>query len=272
MGDVEQAKAREMVMALVGLLSLADAPGFTGEQRAEFATAAERQARLLHDLCDGPLLLVLAREHAHQADRLKQAFGNGAEIEVIIDQRTPEALRASQGAGQRDPWQQRVDEDLRRIGAALVPPRPVDEGASRPAAPAATPAPYRVLLIDDDAAIIQMLSSYFQSGRPGFAVEAALSGEKGLAKLQARRPDVGLLDISMPGMSGLEVLGRIKGIDQSIPVIMVTGASHQESSQALKNGAFAYLPKPFDFRYVDHLVTLATDQKRASSDPPPSRH
>jgi DNA-binding NtrC family response regulator len=63
-------------------------------------------------------------------------------------------------------------------------------------------------------------------------------------------------------MSGLEVLARIRVIDPSIPVIMVTGANHQESSQALKNGAFAYLPKPFDFRYVDHLVSLATDQSR----------
>ncbi len=262
MGDVEQVKTREMVMALIGLVSLADAPNVTAAQRAEFATAAERQARLLRDLQDGPLRLVLAREHAHHAERLKQAFGSGAEIEVIIDRRTPEALRASPPAGRRDPWQQQVDEDLRRMGAALVQSGPVAEDASRPTAAAATHAPHRVLLIDDDAAIIQMLSSYFHGGRPGYAVEAALSGEKGLAKLQARRPDVVLLDISMPGMSGLEVLSRIRAIDSSIPVIMVTGASHQESSQALKNGAFAYLPKPFDFRYVDHLVTLATEQKR----------
>lgn len=262
-GDAEQAQARDMVMALVGFLSLAEAPNLTVEQRAEFATAAERQARLLRDLFRGPLLLVLAREHAHQAERLKQAFGSGAEIEVIIDRRTTEGPRASQDVERRrDPWQQHVDEDLRRIGAALVRPGPAPENASRPGAHAAAPAPHRVLLIDDDAAIIQMLSSYFQGGKQGYAVEAALTGEKGLAKLQARRPDVVLLDISMPGMNGLEVLGRIQGIDPSIPVIMVTGASHQESSQALKNGAFAYLPKPFDFRYVDHLVTLATDKKR----------
>ncbi|MGH7313410.1 MAG: response regulator [Candidatus Rokuibacteriota bacterium] len=260
-GDAQHAKARDMVMALVGYLSLAEAPNFTGEQRAEFATAAERQARLLRDLFQGPLLLVLAREHAHQAERLKQVFGNGADIEVIIDRRTADGQRAAQEIERRrEPWQQRVDEDLRRIGAALVRPGPGPESQSE--AHADGPSPYRVLLIDDDAAIIQMLSSYFQGGKQAYAVEAALSGEKGLAKLQARRPDVVLLDISMPGMNGLEVLGRIRGIDPSIPVIMVTGASHQETSQALKNGAFAYLPKPFDFRYVDHLVILATEQRR----------
>jgi DNA-binding NtrC family response regulator len=46
-------------------------------------------------------------------------------------------------------------------------------------------------------------------------------------------------------------------------VIMVTGANYRDTSQALTNGAFAYLPKPFDFRYVDHLVTLAIEQKPA---------
>ncbi|HSF05685.1 MAG TPA: response regulator [Methylomirabilota bacterium] len=261
-GGAEQPQAREMVMALIGLLSLAEAPNLTGAQRAEFATAAERQARLLRDLFPGPLLLVLAREHAHQAERLKQAFGSGAEIEVIIDRRPSDDQRAGQPVGQQDLWQQQqVDEDLRRIGAALVRLGSAPESASGRRAHAAGPVPSRVLLIDDDAAIIQMLSSHFQGGKQRYAVEAALSGEKGLAKLQARRPDVVLLDISMPGMSGLEVLARIRGIDPSIPVIMVTGANHQESSRALKN-AFAYLPKPFDLRYVDHLVTLATDQSR----------
>jgi CheY-like chemotaxis protein len=260
--DAEQTQAREMVMALVGFLSLAEAPNLTGAQRAEFATAAERQARLLRDLFHGPFLLVLAPEHAHQAERLKQAFGSGAEVDVIIDRRPPDGQRAEPAAGQPDRWPQHVGEDLRRIGAALVRPGPARESAPGRQAPAAAPAPSRVLLIDDDAAIIQMLSSHFQGGKQRYAVEAALSGEKGLARLQARRPDVVLLDISMPGMSGLEVLARIRAIDPSIPVIMVTGANHQESSQALKNGAFAYLPKPFDFRYVDHLVSLATDQSR----------
>jgi len=127
----------------------------------------------------------------------------------------------------------------------------------------------RVLIIDDDPAIIQLISSFFEVDNDGYFVDSALSGETGLAALAAHRPDVVLLDISMPGMSGLEVLKRIRLADASIPVIMVTAAPHQATSEALRNGAFAYIPKPFDFRYIDHLVRLATE--RSASKPPQKR-
>jgi CheY-like chemotaxis protein len=264
-GDTTQDKARAMVSALTGFLSLAAAANVTADQRVQFATAASRQARLLRGLLHGPFLLVLAREHAKHAEGLKRAFGGGAGVEVIVDRRAAEAPLPAQAVERRDPKEQRVEEDLRRIGAAVARPKEAGE-ARQPVVPTANGAkrPRRVLLIDDDAAIIQMLSSYFSDGDPGYAVEAALNGEKGLAKLQAHRPDVVLLDIGMPGMNGLEVLARIRELDPSIPVIMVTGANYRDTSQALTNGAFAYLPKPFDFRYVDHLVTLAIEQKPAS--------
>src|SRR5262249_1870157 len=98
---------------------------------------------------------------------------------------------------------------------------------------------------------------------------SARSGEAGLAALAKHRPDVVLLDISMPGMSGLEVLKRIRLFDASIPVIMVTAAPHQATSEALRHGAFAYIPKPFDFPYIDHLVRLATGGR--ASKPPQKR-
>jgi DNA-binding NtrC family response regulator len=125
-------------------------------------------------------------------------------------------------------------------------------------------AAHRVLVIDDDPAIVQLLSSFFEVDQDGYLVDTALNGEKGLVALAAHRPDVVLLDISMPGMSGLEVLKQIHAIDASIPVIMVTAAPHQTTSEALKNGAFAYIPKPFDFRYIDHLVRLATERSAPS--------
>jgi DNA-binding response OmpR family regulator len=126
----------------------------------------------------------------------------------------------------------------------------------------------RVLIIDDDPAIIQLLSSFFEVDQEGYRVDSARNGETGLAALMAQRPDVVLLDISMPGMSGLEVLKRIRLMDASIPVIMVTAAPHKATSEALRNGAFAYIPKPFDFQYIDHLVRLATERNAAK---PPGR-
>lgn len=264
-GDTTQDKAQAMVTALTGFLSRAAAANVTADQRVQFATAASRQARLLRGLLHGPFLLVLAREHAKHAEGLKRALGGGADVEVVVDRRAAEATLPAKAVERRDPKeQQRVAEDLRRIGAAVI--RPTEAREARPPSGPADGAkqPRRVLLIDDDAAIVQMLSSYFSDGNPGYAVEAALNGEKGLAKLKTHRPDVVLLDISMPGMNGLEVLARIQELDPSIPVIMVTGANYRDTSQALTNGAFAYLPKPFDLRYVDHLVNLAIEQKPVS--------
>jgi len=77
------------------------------------------------------------------------------------------------------------------------------------------------------------------------------------------RPDVVLLDINMPRMNGVEVLKDIKKIDETIPVIMVT-ANEQITlaADALKTGAFGYVPKPFDFRYLDHMIAAIFDRNR----------
>jgi DNA-binding NtrC family response regulator len=152
------------------------------------------------------------------------------------------------------------------------PPAPSDAHRERSAHTrdaVATPAPpvgqecpsaHRILLIDDELAMLQMLQSFFEASRSHYLVDTALSGETGLAAVAAHRPDVVLLDVRMPGLNGLEVLKRIRAIDPSIPVIMVTGASYGETSGALKSGAFAYIAKPFELRYIDHLVKLAIEQ------------
>jgi two-component system C4-dicarboxylate transport response regulator DctD len=64
-------------------------------------------------------------------------------------------------------------------------------------------------------------------------------------------------------MNGVEVLKDIKQIDESIAVIMVT-ANEQVAlaAEALRSGAFGYVPKPFDFRYLDHMVATIFDRAR----------
>lgn len=255
------ARTRDDLTALVGFLHLADAPNVTEAQRVQFAAAAYRNGHALRRQFPGRLLIVVDRQQGRYRERLRRTFAQDDEVEVILDRRQGERRRASGGRlvdrRQRDRRQQNVDHELARLGVALISraalvPAPAD-GQSR----SARTRPCRVLLIDDDPAIVEALGSYLE-GDEGYVVEAAFSGDKGLSALAAHRPDVVLLDVNMPGMSGLEVLKRIRKIDTSIPVIMVTGASHDEASDALANGAFAYIPKPFDFRYFDHLVTLAT--------------
>jgi len=118
----------------------------------------------------------------------------------------------------------------------------------------------RVLIVDDEPLILEVLSEHF---RTDFDVETALLGADALGAILRRRPDVVLLDINMPRMNGVAVLKDIKQIDESIAVIMVTANEQvQLAAEALKNGAFGYVPKPFDFRYLDHMLATIFDRPR----------
>jgi DNA-binding NtrC family response regulator len=121
-------------------------------------------------------------------------------------------------------------------------------------------APRRVLIVDDEPLIVEVLNEHFKKD---FEVETALNGADALGAILRKRPDVVLLDINMPRMNGVEVLKDIKQIDESIAVIMVT-ANEQVSlaAEALKSGAFGYVPKPFDFRYLDHMLAAIFDKPR----------
>ena len=115
----------------------------------------------------------------------------------------------------------------------------------------------RILIVDDEPLITEVLSEHFKAD---YEVETALIGTDALTSIVRQRPDIVLLDINMPRMNGVEVLRDIKQIDETIAVIMVT-ANEQVSlaADALKCGAFAYVPKPFDFRYLDHMVATIFD-------------
>ncbi len=118
----------------------------------------------------------------------------------------------------------------------------------------------RILIVDDEPLITEVLSEHFKGE---YDVETALNGTDALTAILRQRPDIVLLDINMPRMNGVEVLRDIKQIDQTIAVIMVT-ANEQISlaAEALKGGAFGYVPKPFDFRYLDHMVAAIFDAPR----------
>jgi DNA-binding NtrC family response regulator len=115
----------------------------------------------------------------------------------------------------------------------------------------------RILIVDDEPLIIEVLSEHFKDT---YDIETAMNGTDALAAVIRERPDLMLLDINMPRMNGVEVLKDVKKIDDSIAVIMVT-ANEQVSlaADALKSGAFGYVPKPFDFRYLDHIVATVFD-------------
>ncbi len=118
----------------------------------------------------------------------------------------------------------------------------------------------RILIADDDPEIRDTLVELVSQLAHGqdYAVSTASDGPDALRAVKRDHPDLVLLDHTMPGMTGLEVLKRIHRIDPGIRVIMVTGQlNNGDAAEALRGGAFSYVPKPFDLRYLDALVAMA---------------
>ena len=114
----------------------------------------------------------------------------------------------------------------------------------------------RILIVDDELDLLDMLTTYFLGSN--YEVDTATNGSDALVAVARQRPNVVLLDITMPRMNGVEALKEIMKIDQSIAVIMVTGNLELPVTvEAIRNGAFGYVPKPFDLRYLDHLIAAS---------------
>jgi DNA-binding response OmpR family regulator len=111
----------------------------------------------------------------------------------------------------------------------------------------------KLLTVDDEKGMTELLYDFFHNR--GFYVSVAHSGEEALKIVNSDRPDIIFLDISMKGMSGIEVLERIKRIDKAIKVIMVTVHSEKEMvAKAKELGADEYVTKPFAVSYLEEVV------------------
>jgi DNA-binding NtrC family response regulator len=118
----------------------------------------------------------------------------------------------------------------------------------------------RVLVVDDEQDIIDILREHLSKT---FDVDTATDGRTALSAVRANPPDVMFLDIHMPGVNGVDVLKSVKELDPTIAVLMVTANTDNTlAAEALERGAFSYVPKPFDLRYLDHLVAAALSQRR----------
>jgi DNA-binding NtrC family response regulator len=133
---------------------------------------------------------------------------------------------------------------------------------AEPIAPTASPRSdaKKILIVDDDPDVLEVLSRFLQKAPLDYTVQAVGNGEDAIAALVLEPPDLVLLDLNMPGVNGLEVL---KHIGREIPVMIVSGNVDATPAEALKYGAFAYLPKPFDLTYIEQLVPLALTRRRA---------
>ena len=103
----------------------------------------------------------------------------------------------------------------------------------------------RLLVVDDERGILVALKGLF--GKEGYEVETAESGEEALAKVKAGLFHVIITDLSMQGMSGLDLMRSVRRLDSGCAVLMITAYGTQRIAvEAMKAGAEDYLPKPFD--------------------------
>jgi DNA-binding NtrC family response regulator len=118
----------------------------------------------------------------------------------------------------------------------------------------------KILVVDDEKIVRESLFHWFQE--EGYQVETAEDGETALRIFDKNKFDLLLVDMKMPGMSGLELLAKVKEIDKDTIVILITAfASVPTAIKALKDGAYDYVTKPVDPDELEHLVKKALEQR-----------
>lgn len=121
----------------------------------------------------------------------------------------------------------------------------------------------RILVVDDEQPIIDVLQEHFQDR---YDMDAATSGADAIERIKVSPPDVVLLDITVPGLNGVHVLKLIERVLAKTPVIILTANTDNAlAADAISSGALSYTPKPLNVRYLEHLVSIALDQRRRAS-------
>ncbi len=118
----------------------------------------------------------------------------------------------------------------------------------------------QVLVIDDEMGPRESLRMLL---KPSYQVHTADSVERGLQLLSEKKPDAIVMDIRMPGVTGIEGLRRIRQIDPHLSVIMLTGFGALETAkEALRLGANDYISKPFDAREMREVISRNVERTR----------
>jgi two-component system, NtrC family, response regulator AtoC len=121
-----------------------------------------------------------------------------------------------------------------------------------------------ILVIDDDPKVSWILSEGLGQG---FSIDTARDGKEGINKISklpvGRRPELVLLDIQMPGMNGIDVLEKIRGIDDNLDIIMLSGHGDTKNIvESVRRGAAEFINKPFDVREVEIHIRSVLEKRK----------
>jgi two-component system response regulator PilR (NtrC family) len=117
-----------------------------------------------------------------------------------------------------------------------------------------------LLVVDDDPVFLEVLSELFSAEH---LCHTAATAEEAIERLDSHDYDVIITDVSMPGMSGEDLLGFVKAHRPGTPVVFVSGSTDEERAERLlTKGAFDYLRKPFRLEEISKRVERAVGQRR----------
>jgi CheY-like chemotaxis protein len=165
-------------------------------------------------------------------------------------------LESAPGKGSRFtislPWKKGKEEEAPRQDEVIEEPKEMTPAPSVVAAPKpkkVTESQYKILIAEDDEGSLDVLSDFLLES--GYRIVLARKGNEVLELAPKERPDLILLDIQMPGMNGLEVIGEIRANEdlKTIPIIVMTAlAMYGDREQCLAAGANDYLSKPLSLK------------------------
>lgn len=123
----------------------------------------------------------------------------------------------------------------------------------------------KILIVDDEIEVLDILEKTFKNY--GYNVFKAQSGPEALRTARRSNVKLVLLDIKLPKMDGIELLGRFKKVNPDLIVIMVTAFGTLKTAiEAMKLGAYDYITKPFDLNFIVSVVGQALEEQGAASE------
>jgi len=113
-----------------------------------------------------------------------------------------------------------------------------------------------ILVVDDEKIVLELFQRILK--KKEYTVLTANNDKEALESVEKEKPDLVILDLQLPGINGIEVLRRIKKIDENIEVIVITGyGTIKTVKTAMKLGAYDYITKPLAINYLSSLIKKA---------------